>query len=99
MRRLKGVEPLDPGSREYVRFLLKEPLLILPGDRFIVRMFSPVVTIGGGTGLDIAAPRRPALGHAASRLWASASAAPRRVVSRCAARHPASAPAATRPTT
>ena len=35
-----------------------EPLLILPGDRFIVRMFSPVVTIGGGMVLDIAPPRR-----------------------------------------
>jgi selenocysteine-specific elongation factor len=58
MRRLKGTEPLQPGSRNYVRFLLKEPVLILPGDRFIVRMFSPVVTIGGGTVLDIAAPRR-----------------------------------------
>jgi len=58
MRRMKGTEPLQPGSRDYVRFLLKEPVLILPGDRFIVRMFSPVVTIGGGTVLDIAAPRR-----------------------------------------
>jgi len=38
--------------------VLSEPLLILPGDRFIVRMFSPVVTIGGGVVLDIAAPRR-----------------------------------------
>jgi selenocysteine-specific elongation factor len=35
--------------------------LILPGDRFIVRMFSPVVTIGGGTVLDIAPPRRTTL--------------------------------------
>ncbi len=61
MRRLTGNQPLAPGSREYVRFLLKEPVLILPGDRFIVRMFSPVVTIGGGTVLDIGAPRRPAL--------------------------------------
>jgi selenocysteine-specific elongation factor len=31
---------------------------LLPGDRFIVRMFSPVVTIGGGVVLDIAPPRR-----------------------------------------
>jgi selenocysteine-specific elongation factor len=38
--------------------VLSEPLLILPGDRFIVRMFSPVVTLGGGVVLDIAAPRR-----------------------------------------
>ena len=35
-----------------------EPLLILPGDRFIVRMFSPVVTIGGGVVLDAAPPQR-----------------------------------------
>ena len=58
MRRLHGADPLQPGSRDYVRFLLNEPLLLVPRDRFIVRMFSPVVTIGGGIVLDIAAPRR-----------------------------------------
>ncbi len=58
MRRLRGTDALQPGTRDYVRFLLSEPLLILPGDRFIVRMFSPVVTIGGGTVLDIAGPRK-----------------------------------------
>ena len=58
MRRLRGTDSLAPGARDYVRFLLSEPLLLVPGDRFIVRMFSPVVTIGGGTVLDIAAPRR-----------------------------------------
>ena len=40
---------MRPGSRAHVRFVLREPLLLLPGDRFIVRMFSPVVTIGGVT--------------------------------------------------
>ncbi len=58
IRRLKGTDPIAPGSREYVRLVLSEPLLLLPGDRFIVRMFSPVITIGGGVVLDIAAPRR-----------------------------------------
>jgi selenocysteine-specific elongation factor len=58
IRRLAGSAPVAPGTREYVRLVLKEPLLILPGDRFIVRMFSPVVTIGGGVVLDTAAPRR-----------------------------------------
>jgi len=48
----------ETGSRAHVRFLLHEPLLILPGDRFIVRMFSPVVTIGGGVVLDAAPPQR-----------------------------------------
>lgn len=58
VRRLKGTEPLAPGTRDYVRLLLSEPLVLAPGDRFIVRMFSPVVTIGGGVVLDIAAPKR-----------------------------------------
>ncbi len=58
VRRVQKTEPIAPGSREYVRFVLKEPLLILPGDRFIVRMFSPVITIGGGVVLDIDPPRR-----------------------------------------
>ena len=57
-RLLASLDPMKPGSRAHVRFLLREPLLLLPGDRFIVRMFSPVVTIGGGIVLDIAAPPR-----------------------------------------
>jgi selenocysteine-specific elongation factor len=38
--------------------MLKEPVLALPGDRFIIRMFSPVVTIGGGEVIDIATSRK-----------------------------------------
>jgi selenocysteine-specific elongation factor len=57
-RRIQGTDSLKPGERAYVRFLLSEPLQALPGDRFIVRMFSPVITIGGGIVLDIAPPRR-----------------------------------------
>jgi selenocysteine-specific elongation factor len=55
-RLISSLTPVRPGTRAHVRFLLREPLLILPGDRFIVRMFSPVVTIGGGVVLDIAVP-------------------------------------------
>ena len=47
-----------PVGKSFVRIDLREPLLLLPGDRFIVRMFSPVVTIGGGVVLDIEPPRR-----------------------------------------
>jgi len=57
-RLLDRTDAMQPGSSGYVRLLLREPLLLLPGDPFIVRMFSPVVTIGGGTVLDIAPPRR-----------------------------------------
>jgi selenocysteine-specific elongation factor len=51
-------KPVPPGSRAYVRILLKHPVLLLPGDRFIIRMFSPVITIGGGSVLEIAPPPR-----------------------------------------
>jgi selenocysteine-specific elongation factor len=39
---------------------VQDEVLVLPGDRFIVRQFSPVVTIGGGAVLDPLA-RRPML--------------------------------------
>ncbi len=57
VRNVESAEPLRPGASAYVRFRLREPVLVLPGDRFIIRMFSPVVTIGGGVVLDIDPPR------------------------------------------
>ena len=36
------------GKSPWARIILREPALVLPGDRFIIRMFSPVLTIGGG---------------------------------------------------
>jgi len=50
--RLYGTKQLKPGDEQYVQFRLSEPALLLPGDRFIVRQFSPVATIGGGLVLD-----------------------------------------------
>jgi selenocysteine-specific elongation factor len=46
---------LKPGASTWARIVLKHPALILPGDRFIIRMFSPVITIGGGVVADISA--------------------------------------------
>jgi selenocysteine-specific elongation factor len=57
-RLISSLTPITPGTHAHVRFLLREPLLLLPGDCFIVRMFSPVVTIGGGVVRDISAPLR-----------------------------------------
>jgi selenocysteine-specific elongation factor len=67
-RLVDGRAALEPGAETWVRFLLREPVLALPGDRFIVRMFSPVVTIGGGTVLDIDGPRRLRPEAAAARF-------------------------------
>ncbi len=50
--RLYGEKQLKPGNEAYVQLRFTEPMLLLPGDRFIVRQFSPVVTIGGGMVLD-----------------------------------------------
>jgi selenocysteine-specific elongation factor len=48
------VPQLKPGETAYAQLRLREPALLLPGDRFIIRQFSPVVTIGGGVVLDAA---------------------------------------------
>ena len=55
---LLGAKQLPPGESALARLTLDEPLLLLPGDRFIVRQFSPVITIGGGRVLDAAEPPR-----------------------------------------
>ena len=49
---------LKPGANAYAQLQMAEPALLLPGDRFIVRQFSPVITIGGGVVLDAAPPLR-----------------------------------------
>jgi selenocysteine-specific elongation factor len=45
---------LSPGATAFARIKLSEKVLLLPGDRFIIRQFSPVTTIGGGVVLDAA---------------------------------------------
>ena len=55
---LQETEAIEPGASGYAQLRLREPLLLLPGDRFILRQFSPMTTIGGGVVLDNAAPRR-----------------------------------------
>jgi selenocysteine-specific elongation factor len=55
-----GEKELRPGGSALANFKLQDEVLVLPDDRFIVRQFSPVVTIGGGAVLDPLA-RRPML--------------------------------------
>jgi len=49
-----GQPQVSPGQRAFARIKLPEKALLLPGDRFIIRQFSPVITIGGGVVLDAA---------------------------------------------
>ncbi len=55
-----GEKELPSGGSAFANLKLQEEVLVLAGDRFIVRQFSPVVTIGGGAVLDPLA-RRPML--------------------------------------
>jgi len=54
---LVSATELAPGESSFAQLRLDQPVLLLPGDRFILRQFSPVITIGGGTALDVQAPR------------------------------------------
>jgi selenocysteine-specific elongation factor len=49
---------LRPGERAYAQVRLEEPLAPRYDDRFIVRSYSPVYTVGGGVVLDALPPRR-----------------------------------------
>ena len=51
---LYAAKELKPGESGFAQLRLVEPVLLLPGDRFILRQFSPVVTIGGGVVIDAA---------------------------------------------
>jgi selenocysteine-specific elongation factor len=75
VRLLEGTAPLQPGGTAYVRLVLRDAALLLPADRFIIRMFSPVATIGGGVVLDVGATGKAA--PARLDVLASADAADR----------------------
>lgn len=51
--RLGEGEEVAPGGDALARLRLDEPLVVLPGDRFVIRSLTPTVTIGGGTILDL----------------------------------------------
>ena len=49
---------LKPGHSAFAQLRLAAPVLLVPGDRFIIRQFSPVITIGGGVVLENKPPSR-----------------------------------------
>jgi selenocysteine-specific elongation factor len=50
-------DELPPGASGYVQFFLREPLALKPGDRLVIRSFSPAFTWGGGRVLHVNPPR------------------------------------------
>src|SRR5262249_35667804 len=61
---LYNTRELKPGETALAHLRLTDEILLLPGDRYIIRQFSPVTTIGGGVVLDALA-RRPSAKDAA----------------------------------
>jgi len=55
--RLLDQEMLEPGATGWVQLRLQDPVVVCKGDRFIVRLSSPSLTVGGGVVVD-AHPRR-----------------------------------------
>jgi selenocysteine-specific elongation factor len=53
-----GEDELKPGMSSFCQFRFKSPLAVMAGDRFIIRRFSPLMTIGGGEILDTSPKRR-----------------------------------------
>lgn len=73
---LLDADELAPGAGGHLRFRADRPMAAFPGDRYIVRLSSPVITIGGGTVLDTTLRYRRLDPSGLSRLEALARATP-----------------------
>jgi selenocysteine-specific elongation factor len=54
---LLQADEMLPGDQGFIQIVLSEPAVLLPGDRFVLRSYSPVTTIGGGEILDVQPPK------------------------------------------
>lgn len=84
MRLLEGTA-LQPGESAWVRLRLRDGLLLLPGDRCVLRQFSPVVTMGGAVVNEICPPRRTNLDRLRTLAGASPAEAAQLLVTESAA--------------
>ncbi|MBK8148782.1 MAG: selenocysteine-specific translation elongation factor [Acidobacteria bacterium] len=54
---LNEAREIAPGSTDFVQLRLESPVVCVPGERFILRFYSPQMTIAGGRVLDNSAIR------------------------------------------
>ncbi len=85
---LEAGTELEENGRAYVQFRSEKPLACARGDRFVVRQYSPMVTIGGGVVLD-PNPVRHRKGEAAviSALEAKENGSPEDLIETALQRH------------
>jgi len=63
-------ESIEPGGHGFVQLRLEQPVVARTGDRFVLRFYSPVRTIGGGVVLDPWARRHGRAGFSSPALAA-----------------------------
>ena len=51
-------DELQPGDEAVIQLLLENKVAVWPGDRYVIRSYSPVATIGGGMVLGNVSPRK-----------------------------------------
>jgi len=51
-------DELLPGEEAYAQLVMEKPVVAAKGDRFVIRYYSPVTTIGGGTVIDPTAAKQ-----------------------------------------
>jgi len=49
---LLDCESVEPGGKALIQLRLEEPVVCAPGDRYVLRLASPAVTLGGGSILE-----------------------------------------------
>jgi selenocysteine-specific elongation factor len=77
---LQGAAKIEKGGSGFAQLRPAGPMLLLPGDKFIVRQFSPVVTIGGGMVLDAMPAPKGALQQLHTFLEALLTGDPQRII-------------------
>src|SRR5262249_21625947 len=65
-----AIVELQPGRRAFARVRLEAPAVLARGDRFVIRQYSPAITIGGGSVLDPLPARSPIRTPAAVKRFA-----------------------------
>jgi len=67
VRVLEETGEIKPGAAGFAQLRFESPVAAVLGDRFIIRAYSPLITIGGGEILDPFSPRHRARELAATR--------------------------------
>ena len=88
--RVLGTEQIEPGAEGFLQLRLERPVVVVPGDRFILRQPSPSQTLGGGSVLNPLPRRRWRRFdvQALARLETLSRGAPEEIVLQSLARQP-----------